>query len=115
MPATRATSSGSPFGMRCCLIASTVAADIRTKPLATAVLVVTGLSPTSTIRARPSLSMCVNSIRLLETTLCIHHVSIQREDFDRLAFRDFVRIFAHYYQSVRFHKSDEVGRAAPFQ
>jgi hypothetical protein len=43
-------------------MASMVAADIRTNALATAVLLVTGLSPTSTIRDRPCSSAWVSEV-----------------------------------------------------
>ena len=53
MPATRATAKTSPLGSRPSVISRSVSGDIRTLPVAVATRAVTGLSPTSTICARP--------------------------------------------------------------
>jgi hypothetical protein len=53
MPAKRAASSGSPFGVLCSWIAATVSGDIRTRAEALATRVVTALSLVSTILTLP--------------------------------------------------------------
>src|SRR5690242_7986361 len=61
MPATRATASTSPFVMAPEAILAAVSASIRTRQRATARRWVASLAVTSTMRARPSGSRCVNS------------------------------------------------------
>src|SRR5215208_2948458 len=61
IPAIRAVPTTSPFGASPRAIAAAVSADIRTVARARARRSVTGLSPTSTIRARPASSRCVSS------------------------------------------------------
>src|SRR6478736_2268153 len=58
MPARRATCNGSPFFTARERIARAAAAFIRTSPSATASRTVSGLAPTSTMRARPCSSTC---------------------------------------------------------
>src|SRR5688500_7785041 len=58
MPAMRAASSGSPFGVRPPRTASTVSGDISTRAEATARRAVCALALVSTIATRPSSSTC---------------------------------------------------------
>jgi hypothetical protein len=62
MPATRATSSGSPFGVRPARTASTVSGDISTRADATARRAVGAFALVSTIATRPSSSRCDSSL-----------------------------------------------------
>src|SRR6478609_3574292 len=59
MPASRAVCTASPFFRAPARTRRRAAADMRTRPRATASRAVTGLPPTSTIRAWPSGPMCV--------------------------------------------------------
>src|ERR1044072_5732633 len=62
MPAIRAVSRGSPFGVRPARSAATVSADINTRAEATARRAVCALPPVSTIATRPSASTCESSL-----------------------------------------------------
>src|SRR3989442_12394573 len=64
MPASRAASRGSPFGVRCSRTAATVSADIRTRAEATARRAVIGFALVSTIFTRPCSSMWVRSLTI---------------------------------------------------
>src|ERR1044071_6405808 len=61
MPAMRAASKGSPFGVRPARSAATVSADISTRADATARRAVCALPDVSTIATRPSASTCESS------------------------------------------------------
>src|SRR5512146_3408241 len=61
MPAKRATSKGPPFLSRPARTRRIAGGAIRIRPRATASRDVTGLSDTSTMRARPPRSMCVRA------------------------------------------------------
>src|SRR5215212_1358177 len=62
MPAMRAVSKGSPFGVRPARNAATVSADINTRTLARARRAVADFPPVSTIATRPSSSTCDSSL-----------------------------------------------------
>jgi hypothetical protein len=57
MPASRAVSKGSPFGVRCARTAFTVSVDINTRAEATARRTVASFALVSTIATRPASSM----------------------------------------------------------
>src|SRR5256714_6953533 len=69
MPATRAVSSGSPFGVRRSRTASTVPGDISTRALATARRAVASFALVSTIATRPRSSMCDSSLIVFEVKI----------------------------------------------
>src|ERR1051325_3226118 len=87
IPASRAVSIASPFGVRCSRNALTVSGDIRTRTDANARRAVCGLALVSTIATRPSSSMCVNrSIKLLRVSMrkAARRKQLRMRSFDHL-------------------------------
>src|SRR5579859_2858845 len=74
MPATRATPSASPLARLAPPTRATVPADMRTRHSATASRWVTGLAPTSTMRASPCSSKCVRR----RPAICVKDMAVLR-------------------------------------
>src|SRR5687767_9336397 len=87
MPASRAACSGSPLASAPCLIKRRAVAVIVISPRASASRAVTGLSPTSTIRALPFSSRCDSTgarfDRALTATLLLSLREIKRQTLER--------------------------------
>src|SRR5436305_14253978 len=84
MPAMRATASASPLGSAPSRSRRTTSADTSTRPLAVAVRTVTSLPATSTMRAAPLSSTCVNLL-IAAPASCL--ASLEQHDAHRLTRR----------------------------
>src|SRR5262245_405453 len=82
IPASRAVCSGSPLATAPRRISASACALIEISPRATASRLVTGLSPTSTIRAFPRASTCDSRARVLAIRL-IALREVEGEAFER--------------------------------
>src|SRR2546421_8657590 len=120
MPASRAVSNGSPFGVRCARTAATVAFDINTRAEATARRAVCAFALVSTIATRPRASMCVSFFMLVSLAKSsnagqLQSLFRQTDDAHNRASINCLHTCGDDDERGGLGEGDEIRRAAPTQ